>query len=140
MDQARAASRRQQPRHKLEKLGIPEKELTLTDALLGKGGFGSVYIADYNGRNAAAKGLPIEHDLAGLGGSDSNPDATGGKQVIGGVRWFRDVRASSLETRGPRTEIFSGVGSSVVVIEWIEISAGCNGRRQTFLISVISMP
>lgn len=31
--------------------------MTITDELLGKGGFGEVYLADYNGRNAAAKVL-----------------------------------------------------------------------------------
>lgn len=27
----------------------------ITDELLGKGGFGAVYLCDFNGRNAAAK-------------------------------------------------------------------------------------
>lgn len=29
--------------------------MTISEEILGKGGFGAVYIADYNGRNAAAK-------------------------------------------------------------------------------------
>lgn len=39
----------------LNMVEIPEHYVTITDELLGKGGFGSVYMADYNGRNAAAK-------------------------------------------------------------------------------------
>lgn len=40
---------------KLDAVEIPERYVTVTNELLGKGGFGSVYMADYNGRNAAAK-------------------------------------------------------------------------------------
>ena len=39
----------------LDKVEIPERDVMVTDELLGKGGFGAVYIADYNGRNVAAK-------------------------------------------------------------------------------------
>ena len=39
----------------LDMVEIPDHFVTVTDELLGKGGFGSVYMADYNGRNAAAK-------------------------------------------------------------------------------------
>ena len=39
----------------LDMAEIPEDDVIVTDELLGKGGFGAVYIADYNGRNAAAK-------------------------------------------------------------------------------------
>lgn len=39
----------------LDMVEIPEHYVTVTDELLGKGGFGAVYMADYNGRNAAAK-------------------------------------------------------------------------------------
>ena len=40
---------------KLDAVEIPDCDVTVTDELLGKGGFGAVYLADYNGRNAAAK-------------------------------------------------------------------------------------
>lgn len=40
---------------KIAHIEIPEDHLTMTDELLGKGAFGAVYIADLNGRNAAAK-------------------------------------------------------------------------------------
>ena len=40
---------------KLDQVEIPEDHVTVTGDLLGKGGFGEVYLADYNGHNAAAK-------------------------------------------------------------------------------------
>lgn len=48
-------ARRQRRQRKLDSVEIPEDDVTLTNELLGKGGFGIVYMADYNGRNAAAK-------------------------------------------------------------------------------------
>lgn len=39
----------------LEQIEIPEDHVLISKDVLGKGGFGTVYIADYNGRNAAAK-------------------------------------------------------------------------------------
>lgn len=50
-----AEARRVRRLRKLNQIEIPEDHLKLTDELLGRGGFGSVYMADYNGRNAAAK-------------------------------------------------------------------------------------
>lgn len=48
-------SRRTRRQRNLDTVEIPECCVTITDELLGKGGFGAVYIADYNGWNAAAK-------------------------------------------------------------------------------------
>ena len=50
---AEARSIRRQ--RKLDQVEIPEDHLVITTDLLGKGGFGEVYLADYNGHNAAAK-------------------------------------------------------------------------------------
>lgn len=50
-----AEARRVRRQRKLHTIQIPEDHVMVTDELLGKGGFGAVYIADYNGRNAAAK-------------------------------------------------------------------------------------
>lgn len=50
-----ASARRQRPRRNLDQVEIPEDQVTISEEVLGKGGFGAVYIADYNGRNAAAK-------------------------------------------------------------------------------------
>ena len=53
--EAVAEARRIKRQRKLDHLEIPEEHLSITDELLGKGGFGEVYLADYNGHNAAAK-------------------------------------------------------------------------------------
>lgn len=50
---AEARSIRRQ--RKLDRIEIPEDHLAITSDLLGKGGFGEVFLADYNGHNAAAK-------------------------------------------------------------------------------------
>lgn len=52
---ALAEARHVRRQRKLDQIEIHDDHLTTTDELLGKGGFGAVYLADYNGRNAAAK-------------------------------------------------------------------------------------
>ncbi|CBJ27694.1 Tyrosine kinase specific for activated (GTP-bound) p21cdc42Hs/ leucine rich repeat protein [Ectocarpus siliculosus] len=54
-----AEDRRVKRQRKLDQVEIPAEYLSITDELLGKGGFGEVYLADYNGHNAAAKVLHI---------------------------------------------------------------------------------
>ncbi|CAM9364466.1 unnamed protein product, partial [Pylaiella littoralis] len=54
-----AETRRVKRQRKLDQVEIPAEYLSITDELLGKGGFGEVYLADYNGHNAAAKVLHI---------------------------------------------------------------------------------
>ena len=49
------SARRERRQRNLRALEIPDDDVTVTDELLGTGGFGTVYMADYNGRNAAAK-------------------------------------------------------------------------------------
>lgn len=48
-------ARRIRRQRDLDKVEIPQHDVTVTNELLGKDGFGTVYIADYNGRNSAAK-------------------------------------------------------------------------------------
>lgn len=55
MSDSQAEARRARRRRSLDQLEIPEGHVTITDELLGKGGFGAVYLCDFNGRNAAAK-------------------------------------------------------------------------------------
>lgn len=56
-----AAARRTRRQRKLEQVEIPEDQVVVTDELLGRGGFGEVFLADLNGRNAAAKVLEHQH-------------------------------------------------------------------------------
>lgn len=79
MKAALAESRRKRRQRRLEQLEIPEDQLTLTNELLGKGGFGAVYMADFNGRNAAVKVVEVEHDLGGPGGSLSRDGMSEGE-------------------------------------------------------------
>ncbi|CBJ25851.1 protein kinase [Ectocarpus siliculosus] len=65
---AEARSARRQRR--LDQLAIPEDHVLITDEVLGKGGFGEVFIADYNGRNAAAKVQHVAHGFGRLGEDD----------------------------------------------------------------------
>lgn len=55
MSDSQANTRRSRRKRNLDQLEIPEDHVTITDELLGKGGFGEVFLADYNTRNAAAK-------------------------------------------------------------------------------------
>lgn len=50
-----AEARRRKRQRKLDQIEIPEDHVTITNELLGSGGFGDVYLADFNGRNAAVK-------------------------------------------------------------------------------------
>lgn len=50
-----AGSRRARRQRNLDQVEIPEDDVTITDQILGKGGFGTVYLADYLGRNVACK-------------------------------------------------------------------------------------
>ena len=50
-----AEARRKRRQRKLDQVEIPAEHLSITEDLLGKGGFGEVFLADYNGHNAAAK-------------------------------------------------------------------------------------
>lgn len=49
-----AARRARRGRNREQQLEIPADHFEVTNELLGKGSFGAVYLADYNGRNAAA--------------------------------------------------------------------------------------
>lgn len=59
---------------RLDQIEIPADQLTITDEVIGKGGFATVYLADYNGRNAAAKVQKIDHDLAGMDDDDMHEE------------------------------------------------------------------
>lgn len=64
-------ARRVRRQRKLDMVEIPEPFVTVTDELLGKGGFGAVYIEDYNGRNVAAKVSCLFFSLMGIYGTST---------------------------------------------------------------------
>ena len=80
--QVMAESRRKKREQRLQQLEIPEHELTLTDVLLGKGGFGEVYLADYSGVNAAAKVLYFDVDQLHQSTSHKHDAVSGGKDEV----------------------------------------------------------
>lgn len=80
-EEALVAARKKRRRRRLEKLEIPEDHLMLTNEFLGKGGFGVVYLADFNGRNAAAKVVEIEHDLGDNGDAERTDVCEGETRV-----------------------------------------------------------
>lgn len=57
-----AESKRNRRKRRLDQLEIPASEVDITDEVLGRGGFGKVYLADFNGLNAAAKVVVFEND------------------------------------------------------------------------------
>ncbi|CAM9539627.1 unnamed protein product, partial [Ectocarpus fasciculatus] len=101
---AEARSKRRQ--RKLNQVEIPEDQLFITTDLLGKGGFGEVYLADYNGHNAAAKVINIAHDLGAL---DENQEQRETSQRRG---FLRELEAM-IRLRSPNTvNVFGAVTSS----------------------------
>ncbi|CAB1116130.1 unnamed protein product [Ectocarpus sp. CCAP 1310/34] len=74
-----AQARRSRRQHKLDQIEIPEDHVSITNEVLGKGGFGVVYLADYNGHNAAAK---VQHTTHGLGKPGGNGIPLSGPRTI----------------------------------------------------------
>lgn len=74
-------TRRERRQRRLDNLEIPEDQVIVTNELLGKGGFGAVYLADFNGRNAAAKVVVIEHELVGYPGTRDHDAVSGGENL-----------------------------------------------------------
>ncbi|CAM9206277.1 unnamed protein product [Ectocarpus sp. 12 AP-2014] len=101
-----AESRSIRRQRKLNQVEIPEDQLFITTDLLGKGGFGEVYLADYNGHNAAAKVINIAHDL---GAFDENQEQRETRQRRG---FLRELEAM-IRLRSPNTvNVFGAVTSS----------------------------
>lgn len=82
--QASGASRRRRRQQRLDQLEIPVSEVEITDEVLGRGGFGTVYLADLGGLNAAAKVVVFE-DEAGDDDDDDSSDDDGGDDDDGAV-------------------------------------------------------
>ncbi|CAM9326458.1 unnamed protein product, partial [Ectocarpus sp. 8 AP-2014] len=74
-----AEARRSRRQRKLDQIEIPEDHVSITNEMLGKGGFGVVYLADYNGHNAAAK---VQHVTHGLGKPGENDIPLSGPRTV----------------------------------------------------------
>lgn len=94
VDVSPGESRRIKQERILDDLRIPEDQVKVReDRLLGKGGFGVVYLADYNGGDAAAKVFKFEHEIGSTPGRDGDGDrTTGGELMCGGGREVRRGR------------------------------------------------
>lgn len=57
-----AQSKKKRRQRRLDRLEISTEDIDVTDEVLGRGGFGTVYLADYDGLNAAAKVVVLDAD------------------------------------------------------------------------------
>ncbi|CAM9241877.1 unnamed protein product [Scytosiphon promiscuus] len=91
---------------KLDQVEIPEDHLFITGDLLGKGGFGEVYLADYNGHNAAAKVLNFAHKRGAL-------EETRKQQETSQRRAFLRELEAMIRLRSPNTVNVYGAVTSL---------------------------
>lgn len=125
----RIESRREKRRRRLQQLEIPEDQMTLTNVLLGKGGFGEVYLADYSGTNIAAKVLKIDPDQQEDPARDKTNLVAGGKKKLGRrdsqrKLFLRELQAMS-RLRSPQT---------------VHVYGAITSRNDSFVILMELMP
>ncbi|CAM9968731.1 unnamed protein product [Ectocarpus sp. 6 AP-2014] len=89
-------SKKKRRQHRMDQLEIPASDVEVTNEVLGRGGFGTVYLADLHGLNAAAKVVVFEdeeEDDDEYDGTDSVSNGTDG--VLDGSRGVLDSSAST---------------------------------------------
>ncbi|CAN0007820.1 unnamed protein product [Ectocarpus sp. 12 AP-2014] len=121
-----AETRRTRRQRKLDRVEIPEEHLFITSDVLGKGGFGEVYLADYNGHNAAAKVLHIAHDLGALDGNQEKRETNQRKAFLRELEAM--IRLRSLNTVNVFGAVTSLPDRMVLVMELMP-----NGDLRTLL-------
>lgn len=81
LQESRAKSRKDRRDHRLDQLEIPATDVDITDEVLGRGGFGTVFLADFNGRNAAAKVVVFDADDHSSGDDDNDDHLHSGRPL-----------------------------------------------------------
>ncbi|CAM9776414.1 unnamed protein product, partial [Ectocarpus sp. 12 AP-2014] len=88
-------SKKKRRQHRMDQLELPASDVEVTNEVLGRGGFGTVYLADLHGLNAAAKVVVFEEeeDDDEDDGTESVSNGTDG--VLDGSRGVLDSSAST---------------------------------------------
>ncbi|CAM9693101.1 unnamed protein product [Ectocarpus sp. 6 AP-2014] len=111
-----AQARRKRRQQKWGEIEIPEGDVEILD-LLGKGGFGEVYMADYMGENVAVKIINVDHGLKGfcLGKSEGDGDrrhAPAAERASKQQKQFMHEVDTMYRLKSPHTVLFHGVITS----------------------------
>ncbi|CAM9152530.1 unnamed protein product [Ectocarpus sp. 12 AP-2014] len=111
-----AQARRKRRQQKWGEIEIPEGDVEILD-LLGKGGFGEVYMADYMGENVAVKIINVDHGLKGfcLGKSERDGDrrhAPTAERASKQQKQFMHEVDTMYRLKSPHTVLFHGVITS----------------------------
>lgn len=132
VENSKMEARRLRRNRNLNNLEIADNQLTFTGDLLGKGGFGEVYIVDYNGRNAAAKVLLLDQDVGEAFMVKGETASTSAKRESQRQAFLRELQAM-VRLRSPHTvNVYGAITSRkdrlIIVMELLE-----GGDLRTFL-------
>ncbi|CAM9398006.1 unnamed protein product, partial [Ectocarpus fasciculatus] len=95
-EESEMVTKKKRRQHRMDQLEIPASEVEVTNEVLGRGGFGTVYLADLHGLNAAAKVVVFEDEEEDDDEYDGTDSVTNGTD--GGLNDNRGVLDSSAST------------------------------------------
>ncbi|CAM9199689.1 unnamed protein product, partial [Ectocarpus sp. 12 AP-2014] len=87
-------TKKKRRQHRLDQLEIPASDVEVTNEVLGRGGFGTVYLADLHGLNAAAKVVVFEDE------EEDDDEYDGTDCVSNGTDGFLDGGHGVLDSTG----------------------------------------
>ncbi|CAM9386314.1 unnamed protein product [Ectocarpus sp. 8 AP-2014] len=87
-------TKKKRRQHRLDQLEIPASDVEVTNEVLGRGGFGTVYLADLHGLNAAAKVVVFEDE------EEDDDDYDGSGIVSNGTEGVLDDSRGVLDSTG----------------------------------------